>query len=560
MSAFFIVPEKQEALTEGMKRVFEERGFHAPVQVPYSQGNAYVYPRLNGTSNHYKAPSGDWLLATGTLFYKNRVFPECGEDLLDALKQQPDLTRHLSGTFCLVWINTAGEVALYHDSHGVHRFYIEQESGIISSSFLSLVKLRERAVSGIDKQAVFENLLLGFNLGIKTWVTGIERVRHAEQFSGKEITYKRSSVSVDASAPPNRDLAVAESAQALQDTLAQKTESVSETILLGLSSGFDSRLTLAAFPPEKLEQIHFFTFHKPGDRDPVIASEIARISNKPLRKIETAPVASEAEREEVFRRAFLFFDGQCAVMMRYSKPDYTREFRDQLFDAGEWHISGVGGELFRNQNYDHRLSLNLRFWLDQYYSGGFLRDWLRDENLLHPTIQEIRKRLGLEKNTLDFLDRKRFYANVFLSDWHGVRNTIENQYAVYYSPFTDPVVIEQSLATAHYQGKAGEYEAAMIRTLSGELANINSEYGHTMMHIPAKVKWRATLRAWAKTPMFAFGRRLMKRKGQSSQVSGDAFPTLTHVLGSHVDVQRFATLKREMAETADYALQNILDS
>lgn len=559
MSSFFLINKTQSEKIAALQQTFEKRGFKAPKVVATNAGCLFVYPRLNGMKTWYAEKERHFLAVHGTLWYRNTIFPDCGSALLQDLQHNKLNHEAISGSFALLWVDDNRDLSIIHDAYACNRFYLDRITQIISSSFLSLTWLKERKVEDINKHAVIENLVLGFNIGNKTWINEIERVVDLEQLKSHSISYTRQVITNISYNLSGFGEAVHQSVKLLSETLVPKMQAYPDKVVLGLSSGFDSRLLAATIPKDMLLKTSFFTFHKPGDRDPVIAEAIAKALSRPLCKIESLLPISKNEKEAIQNKAFLFFDGQCATMMQYTKPDYTADFRKKVFDPDELHLSGVGGELFRNYNFDHRNSLNMEFWVDQYFAAGLVESWLKNKKYLQLTINELKERLSIHTKKISYEKRKLFYGNVFLSDWHGIRNTVENQYAPYYSPFTDPKIKALSYNTITFQGDQGEFEAAMIRELSYQLACLPTAYGHTLINIPATTRWNARIRAWFKNPLLSKVRKIKSINKNMGQKYLPKYPILDQLIGSDVYVSKVARNKPELTSTAEFSLKQILN-
>jgi hypothetical protein len=97
--------------------------------------------------------------------------------------------------------------------------------------------------------------------------------------------------------------------------------------------------------------------------------------------------------------------------------------------------------------------------------------------------------------TVDFTFVRRAYGEYWLPQWHGLRNSVENQLCLYLSPFAQEGVVERALCSAPLLGTGGELEAAMIRSLSPRVAALRSSYGHPFDHLPARHSLAARVRA-----------------------------------------------------------------
>ena len=89
---------------------------------------------------------------------------------------------------------------------------------------------------------------------------------------------------------------------------------------------------------------------------------------------------------------------------------------------------------------------------------------------------------------------------MLLRDWHGVRNSIENQFSYFYTPFTDPEVLDLSYSLISHHGSGGFFEGSIINEINSDLAIINSSYGYPLNSYPLKAQILNVARAAIKLP------------------------------------------------------------
>lgn len=560
MAGFAITPLSKESEIKNLKEGFYKRRFTVLKEVRTTAHHVMYAPKFNGKDSFYQDTEGNFLFYCGTMWFNNKQIEGLEETIIADFRNKKLNLHSLSGTFTLV-IGNQDVIQIIHDTYAVNRFYIDTQNRIISSSWLSLAWNRSVNNREINLDALKEHFLLGFNLGVKTWIKGIERVTNQKPLD-KNIRYQRATP--EYSKLPemkNRHKAVDFSISVLHQKINDKLKSFNSSVL-GLSSGYDSRLVTSAINKNNRNKLDFFTFHKPGDKDPEIAKKIANNFQKQLR-IERTNI-DEKDLEIIFNNSFLFFDGQCATLMQYSKEDYTLEFRQKIFKKQELHLSGVGGEIFRNYANDHNFSLGFKFWINHYFNGGRIKTNIQ-ENFYKDTIKEIHKKvesvLKIKSNRISYKDRRLFYSQIWLSDWYGLRNTIENQYMNYYSPFTEPEIINLSSSITKYIGLEGQFEAEMIRKLSPVLASFNSEYGHDFIKIPFSILFKCWIAGIVKTPFFSSIRRI-KSKKRSSILLTDFEKSIINHLTEVIDIpqselNRLLETKREQILATAYILYKL---
>lgn len=521
MAAFALLPSTlyDTVHDQKLKSVFEEKGFSNPGVHVMGSYSLLWYPSIGGSSAQvWKDQQGNVVSVNGTCYFRGKLLSGDIPALFEAIRTAQIRDEDFQGTFCLLMYQAErDQILCLHDASAIFRFYTDTRTGAISSSFLALARIADHLK--LNRDVLGFNLVFGFNPGIQTWISGIERVLHSRQLPGK-VDYRRLRGEEAIYEFSNRQEALEASASLLVSKMKVAINHDRRSFL-GLSSGYDSRLMAALLSRTSVRDLSFFTFHKPGASDPVIAQKIAQSMGIELIKKSTGrPTAYDAQ-QEVFRNAFHFFDGQAVTMMQYSKPDYTAPFRMDVMGSDAVHFSGVGGELFRNYNYDHCYSSGIGQWMNTYLLAGadlthFIPgDHASEVNSLF--MNYIQSELDCS-SAIRFADRKKFYGDLFLRDWHSVRNSVENQFCHYYTPFTDRQVIALSYATRPYQGKGGTFEADLIKILNPKLAEISSGYGYAFDAYPMKAKVLDALRCMVKVPALASWNK-PKGTGASSRLT-----------------------------------------
>jgi hypothetical protein len=496
-----------------IKNVFSERGFCNPTIFKREKYTFCYYPKLNGNNQLYQTCEGDTLFVCGTLWYNNKSFSLAKSIILEELKNNILNYNLVRGSFCLVFLpgDIQKNAVVIHDAKGIYRFYSNKEGGIVSSSWLSIVKPQDRVNWDID--AIRENLILGFNIGENTFDSKIKRVLSSGNLPTDIIYIRKDDTTfIKPTQFDNRKKGISASIEMLENTLKPKILSM-QTNLLGLSSGYDSRLLLSVLKDGLSDRVDFFSFYKPNDNDLIISKEIGRKLNKEIKILVKEPEDYKQNHEQIYHKAFLFFDGQIIDMIHYSKPDYTREFRNELIGDHELHLSGVGGEIFRNYSHDHLFMVKTEDWINSQFLKGNRE---KRSEIFHLSVKntasKINELINIGNGEISYIQRKQFYGNITLRDWHGVRNTTENQYSNYYSPFTDTDLITLSYKTIKFQGFGGRFEADMIRNSSLELAKIKSDYGHNFNFIPYKIRSINFAKCLVKHPQLSFIRSLKPQR------------------------------------------------
>lgn len=519
MAAFTLIPKNLigSDYEQKLNELYYSRGFVEPKVVDAGHYKLICYGGIaDGRPNTlWQDQEGNFQIITGTLIYNGNLVLKANENLFREAIALKINSENVSGTFCIVSFDKQNNnIHILHDHNGSFRFYSDLQNKLISTSFSVLAKASD--IAAFDHDIIRFNLIFGFTPASKTWVKSIVRVLKQEQLPSV-IRYNRLSSDTRKWIFKSSEAAVKKSTSLLlkKMNIGIPEESIVQKYL-GLSSGYDSRLIAALLNKTGLENTTFFTFNKPGAADPVIAGEIAKLCKLPLKKKVTGRVNDYVEQEIVYQNAFRFFDGQAVTMMQYSKPDYTAEFRKEIFGVSALHLSGVGGELFRNYNFDHKATTLVENWMNVYLLNGInLIDYIREDSV-NAILEILKNYLEDELEVfikINYDDRKRFYGNLMLRDWHSVRNSVENQYSYYYTPFTDPAVINLSYATAKFHGSGGKFEGKMIHEIDAVLASLPSGYGYPLNKYPAKAAIMNKIRGFIKRPvMIPFQKSIKNNK------------------------------------------------
>lgn len=520
MAAFTLIPKKiaDSAYRQKIVENFLQRGFSDPEMVDAGNYSLLCFGGIaNGKpSTLWKDEKGNFLFIAGNFIEKGKLNRKGSAELFTKIRNGKLEASEITGTFCIITYDSEKKnLNILHDANGVFRFYTDRVYQTVSSSFSVLVKAADK--SDFDYDIIRFNLIFGFNPAYKTWVKSVSRVLKPGHLP-EDIAYSRIPEDTRKWVFKSEKSAVEAAVSLLESRIRiYGIEGESLQKYLGLSSGYDSRLMAALLNKAGLDNLSFFTFNKPGAADPVIALEIARLSRLPLIKIETGRLMEYAEQERVYQNAFRFFDGHAVTMMQYSKPDYTAEFRREIFDAGSLHLSGVGGELFRNYNFDHKVTTSVDSWVGAYLLNGLkLVDYVREDKadaVMELFEAYLKEELGVFEK-INFAERKRYYGELFLRDWHSVRNSVESQYSFYYTPFTDQAVINLSYGTAKYHGTGGRFEGQLINAIHPALASIQSGYGYPLNQYPKKAAFMNGLRAFIKRPVMIPFQKTVQRNNK----------------------------------------------
>jgi|GEM_PF-5540071 len=355
----------------------------------------------------------------------------------------------------------------------------------------------------LDKEAILLNLICGYQVGGDSWVQGISLLdQYSKLNSGLNYIQHTSQLPSDAPVGGSLEDHAQFQLQLLDQGLSRLAPLLaSKGVEIGISGGYDSRLLLAALDKYELNtQAH--TFDKEGDLDPVIAEHVAQLLAVPLRKIKrTTPEGMDTrQQEDQLLDCINFFDGQISNMMHLFGNEYSIKYRKEL--ATEQHqvvLSGVGGEIYRNHNFNPLYACDLSDWIHYYVFSYPVYASITDpsvrKNLTQRLVEAISTKLTLDKPSLNFQQTKEYYTKFFIPAWHGLRNSCENKYGYYFSPFVFPEIVENATRSHRFSKHGGALEAKMIELLNYQVAALTSSYGHNFVSTPWSLRLQQFLKS-----------------------------------------------------------------
>lgn len=408
-------------------------------------------------------PGGDFVAATGTLFYQGKM----GEPALRALYDDygtADLYAGLAGQFGVV-LRKRGKVSWFNDYFGVYHLYATDR--VVSTSLLAaaatLPQLR------LSRQALHEYLFDSAIYGEETLFEGIRRLgvnrgpRHAripEAFDDQ----------VDAA---NAELVA---------YFGMLREHFGDKMVLGLSGGYDSRLLLAAALKAGVRP-RLFVGGAAGSADVRIAHAIAEGERLEFEHLDSA--ALQAPTPEGFpaivEEKLAYYDG---VGIRGAINDGEEyHWRQRRMARAQLELNGGGGEIYRD------------FWKlpdRPIRARDFVRRVMEFKNrdkaraLRGFERAEYRERLAqkLGNGVLTREEVARLYLTLRSSAFAGPTCKEMNLLSHALMPFAEPRFAFPSCQVPLRHKAYGRFEAQMIQRLSPRLADYPSSYGHRFSERP----------------------------------------------------------------------------
>ncbi len=504
MGAFFIFDNNVEFDRRAVEGVFAAKGFSEPEIIRTQAVTIWLYPKVRLKKCNISTLQDNTRLAViGTLVYKG-LPPEAGTEALlqDYLSDTID-HGELIGAYAAVFINRSVDIML--DASCVFDLFASQDFRIISSSFLAVARSGNMSVD-LDREALLMNLMLGFIPGTRTIVSGIRHLsgsRVPVQHSHVRLIHSEVTIPDDGKPPENFHAAV--DSQIVQlDRYMEKIKPFAESCHgsdLGISGGFDSRLLLGLTCRNQIPVSGFSHLKKSPDPDPLIARDLADRKGIPFRIIETRfpEELSESELFDRMKRAFFYFDGRVHESMEYLREEYTGDYRLQILDDHSLGLSGVGGEIYRNYKQFNPLFRGVEDWLICYAFGYHRYFSILSESAGNELLEMLSEHVSayVRAGRTDMHGHayfQKYLTEIWMPDWHGLRNSVENQSGYYLSPFTQRQITLAANKIYPWIGSGGAFQAAMIHRVDPALSSLRTSYGYQLDKIPLSIRLKQQMK------------------------------------------------------------------
>jgi len=535
MGGFFLYPKyRQDLDLEALERCQYNRGFGESKHLAFGRNEVLVWEKQLACDLNYLCNDGRCMaFAIGTLVYKGKTLRDSLRALTGDYYNGRVAWDDLLGSFCVgFWHN--GELTLLTDSMECQPVFVDAQMEVASSSFLALLS----ALPGkhrLNRLGFAEKVATGYIVGPDTLVDGICRVTRPmqESWEGRAWCFAKK--------PPRRlttpEYKPDKSAciDAILGSIGRYLDAVramaaNHPVILGLSSGYDSRLLLASawrigFPLTL--QTHA-TKGTPGHEAdlPVVRSLAAR-KRVPLVVVPTRPMEElpPDEFSNVLRNCVSFFDARCSDNMGAFSETYTREYSIASLGDCALRLNGLGGEIYRNYYFDSPGPVNFRAWLEHHVYYPTARRVIADrgfwEEMHRHKVAKMSKELGVDlTERANALIRKRYYSEIRMPQCDGANNNAHNQVAFYLTPFIEWPVIRTGYQAVSFLGFSGHFQASLIERAEPEVAAAPSHYGFLLSHEPV----RHRIKSWLKCNLpDAFWVKRRDRQLESGAYGADNF-------------------------------------
>jgi asparagine synthase (glutamine-hydrolysing) len=424
--------------------------------------------------------------------------------------------RDLRGSFALLLISPS-QLWLYSDPMGAIQLFKDNDTGVIGSSFLSV--LEQSKARCLDSAAVLQYLLAEAPHGGRTLIEGIELIP-----PGYLIALHRTE-RIDCwssfwSSPVSPIRSFGEAIEALAEPLLNDFKTMCAHGLnkasIALSGGFDSRLVLALARQSGISH-RVFVYGEADSSDVRVANTIGQAEGLPIEHVDKHLLNESLATAPPLDANLNFFDGFCADGFMDRGAD--RLTRLQQGADGRVILNGGGGEILRNffhlgpgAHYPSQI-------VDAFYSQyprSLLRSSRDHADYRHSMTQAVSRTHSSGPRVLDRIEVELLYPLFRCRWWMSRNSSIANRTGPFLTPLLSPSVIRLAASLDLNWKRAGKLEAALISRIDPALARHTSSYGFNFSAGPGPLallreKLHESRPVWSRPMIAALGYRHRQR-------------------------------------------------
>lgn len=494
MGAFFLVRKNETELLDDIERkysealnVFSEMGLKCKLKIINNDVCLFIYDKyFFSPNNYYFIDSTNFILSTGTLFYKSKIEIDALKLLYSDLKsfEKLDIIDQIRGNYALIYcIN--GNLYVLNDRNGIYHLFTTSETNIISNSFLALAKAIDKKT--VQLQEVFEYILMGTIYGDKTVFREINLINKDSivDFNSKK-TINKNVINIPEIKEESIDYFLKRYESILHSVFYDlKVNFESHEIYSALTGGYDTRLMLASMRKEGIDPSCYV--HDNGSLDLCISEKIAKSENINL-KVNTyieSPKIGDDEYYSLMRKSYYMNDAKNDSGIFYQGFDWL--MRTANFKEAKIHLNGFGGELLRNaygladKSIDFDDFFKIRY--DKYIYKDFTQGF--DKKLYFQNLKtKFNNIVKTKNNILSRQDVQILIAYNHYQYWAGINQSLKGRYTHSFAPLMDHDFVLESFSIPMKYKNYGTFIAKLINTLDPNLAKYISQYGYMFSEGP----------------------------------------------------------------------------
>jgi asparagine synthase (glutamine-hydrolysing) len=310
----------------------------------------------------------------------------------------------------------------------------------------------------------------------------------------------------------NLDEMVARVAENLLDYFSIIKENFGDSVCMGLSAGYDSRLVLALLKKAGIKPQYLYTY--PDSRQPTCVERtkiMAKGEGLELDYVDVrkSPRVSREEFEAFIENQYYMNDGLVPVFDNGSSLAHRLE----RVDKAKLNLNGGSGEIYRNFWRLPQKNISVDGFVKSRYDVDFSMCTSRfNRNLYLSTFTDkIKSLLEITDNRLNEKQIAMLFPLWWVRYWMGHNNTINNQISYELTPFNDVRFALQSFDIPLKYRNYGIFQSRLIKYIDPDLARYTSHYGYnfydplplkariefyTKLHVPVRLRAFIRRRFW----------------------------------------------------------------
>lgn len=485
----FILNKGTSVRFDKANAIFQKSGLPSEKTYTLGEWNLKLYSNENNKGTSCMTEEGgrkSFLI--GTLLFKGSM----GEKALTLVHKEfyRGTLDHglLKGNFILLFWDGTG-ITLLHDRLGVQQIFQRNDGNCFSNSFLALLVSSDTSFK-LDENALNEKLATGFLTGSHTLVRGIQKVDRTFPFHVNEEEIRLLN-------HPEFDLSFSlhdngkkKSINAQIDLLEDyfKEINTAKTELqgdVGLSSGFDCRLIVAAAKNTLETPLHIHSHNTKGVHDNEIryARQIAKVYGTEIHLVPTSRLEDSDEQllEKTLKENLYFFDGRSARHLGALSETYTYWYRKESMGAADYSLNGLGGEIYRDSYFMGKRNLKWDEWAQRFLFFPLSEFAVGGEKTLKEISRHLKIKIENKLNTVfdkaDIFKTHAHYGLMKMPECNGSLAQAYGKVSEFLFPFIEYNQITEALKATPYLSIGGSYQAKLITKISPEIAAVSSHYG-----------------------------------------------------------------------------------